>query len=228
MDGFLLELNGCTTCQSHDASLGEVVLSLPNLQSLAMTCILCDKSHGQEYLFKLNSPALREFTFYCYGSAAFGSDTDDRSVLLATFMSQLTVLSLDCEKTRGNSRWESLNEQLLRTMNTLSRLETLVHHFSPFFDSVLSHRRIRWLYFISSGIAAPVAAIRKSPGRLTHLFSPSLIDWLPQDRKFGVEPYIHLRFIGTITGIYPNAGSSQFPFRKNTKLGLFHRNVSPL
>jgi len=213
----LLQRNRCT-CTSHDSFLGEVILSLQSLQSLIITCTLCCYSHGHEYLFKLSSPALRLFMFYCYGSTAFGGD--GRSVLLVPFMSQITTLSLQCEQTRlGNLLWNGvLAEQLLQEANgLLSHLDTLILHSGwPLFDLLLSRCRIRRLYFTKRLFAVPVTAIRRSPGRLTHLFFPNLLYWLPRDMKLGIEPYIHLRFIGIVEVNYLNVGSSQFRFRENT------------
>jgi len=202
------------TCMSHDSLLGDAIPSLQNLQILTILCTLCSQSHGHEYLFKLDLPALRQFTLHCYESAGFGKDTDSRSVLQAPFMSRITVLSLECEQTKRRSRWNSLDEQLLRETNTLSHLDTIVHNGSPFFDCLLSHRRIRRLCFPDREIGP--YAIRKSPNRLTHLFSSVLIFWLLRDMKLGIEPYIHLRVIGTVEGIYRDVGPSQLRFHEKS------------
>jgi len=182
---------------------------LPSLHPC--TCTLCSQSHGHEYLFKLNSPALRKFAFHCYGSAGFGKDTDGRSVLLAPFMSQLIALSLACEQAGRDSRWNEalLNEQLLQEANGLAHLDTLVHNGSPLFDFLLSHCRVRRLSLSGGGTEEAMATIRRSPGGLTHLFSPSMIYWLPPAIKHGIGPYIHLKFIGTLEGAYTDVGSSQ-------------------
>ena len=212
MHRFLLLRNRQCTCMSHDSSLGEVILSLRNLQTLSITCRLCRLSHGHEYLFKLNSPAPRQFKLHCYESTAFGKDTDSRSILLAPFMSQLAALSLDCEQTWRRSRWNRAlsNEPLFQEAKGLSHLDTLVHNGSPFFDFLLSHCRIRRLYFIGSeALPAPMRAIRRSPGRLTHLFSPNLMYWLRLAMKGGIEPYIHLRFIAILKESCSDVGSSQ-------------------
>lgn len=206
IDG-LPSLHPCT-CTRYDSSLGDIILSLQNLRNLTIRCTLCSQSHGHEYLFKLNSPALRKFAFHCYGSAGFGKDTDGRSVLLAPFMSQLIALSLACEQAGRDSRWnEAL--QLLQEANGLAHLDTLVHNGSPLFDFLLSHCRVRRLSLSGGGTEEAMATIRRSPGGLTHLFSPSMIYWLPPAIKHGIGPYIHLKFIGTLEGAYTDVGSSQ-------------------
>ena len=193
---------------NHDSSPGDAILSLQNLQNLVILCKLCTQSHGHEYLFKLNSPALRQFTLRCYGSTAFGKDTDSRSVLLAPFMPQLTALSLECEQTKKRSSWNGvLNEQLLQEADVSFHLDTLVHNGSPFFDFLLSHCPVQRLRFTETEVTEAAAAIRRSPGTLTHLFAPDLISWLLPAMEHDIEPYINLRFIGPLGGLYGDVGS---------------------
>ena len=195
------------TCFMHDSALGNVILSLRNLRTLTILCTLCDRSHGHEYLFKLNSPALRQFTLSCYGSFAFGMDLDDRSVLIAPFMAQLTALSLQCEQTRPVSRWDDRQiEQLLRDTDALAQLDTLIHYGSRFFNCLLSRRPVKRLHLVRGNLTMVREAIRGSPGMLTQLLSYDLIHWLPREMARGIGPYSHLKFIGTLMGIYRDVG----------------------
>jgi len=192
---------GSCDCASHDSALGDVIRSLQNLQRLTILCNLCYECHGHEYLFELNSPALWLFKFRCYGSSAFGSDADDRSLLIAPFMSRIKALSLESWPTGYPMDWyEAVPESLLRETNALSDLHTLTHYDSQFFDFILSRCPVQRLWLVKGGRATAKAAIRRSPGRLTHLFAPDLIYWLPREMGLGIEPYSHLRFIGTIGG----------------------------
>jgi len=192
-------------CDGHDRALGEAILSLTSLQALAIICRLCYKSHSHTYLFKLDSPTLRKFTFYCHGSTVLFKNRgrNVNSLLLAPFMSRITALQLDCEEDPPLALNSVPYEQLLQGTDNLSNLCTLSHNGSALCDLILSRRRVQRLSLVGWYSEGHKAAIRKGPGRLTHLFGRDVLHWLLREIALDIGPYRQLRYIGTVKGIDP-------------------------
>lgn len=199
------------TCDSYERAMGDAIVSLHGLRSLKIICKLCAGSHSHDHLFKMDAPMLRQFTFYCFRSSKlFKNNGSEVSIVTVPFMSVITGLALGCEETRLYSLWNfDLYGGLVRGNNAFSHLKTLRHDGSDFSDFVLSRSPVERLcvssrrYKLSRHYNVNVHfAIVRSPGTLTHLLSEDLSHWLPGHMMRNFEPYSHLTFVGTITGVH--------------------------
>jgi hypothetical protein len=190
-------------CSRYNDALRKAVVLLKNLESLTIHCTLCRDSHDHDYLFDLNLPLLRQFRFRCYSKS---SQRTKKSILLLPFMDQITSLSLECSEDRIFPDKGDLLQALVERSDVAPNLRTLNVGGRRLPDHLLSHRPIERLClngFLHGVLGQYMNGIHtrisQSPGRLSHLFSIDILQWLPAALRQNPEPYRHLRYVGTVT-----------------------------
>lgn len=127
-------------------------------------------------------------------------------MLQIPFMSHVTVLDLECYE--SNSHQPPDDILLTRDSTFAPQLRAICLDGTSFANKILSTRHIERICvdsftrrILSSKLPFLHDNIVESPGELTHLLLIDLLQWLPLAMKRDPEPYLNLRFIGTITGL---------------------------
>lgn len=200
-------------CTTYDQALGEALRSLTNLQALAIRCDLCaSTTHGHAYLFQLDAPQLRNFTFRCHGTPIpIGKDAfsyDQTLVLQVPFMPNVTALWLECDLSRICDEWLDSYDYMIEQENLLPNLKIMSHDGLQFSRDLLATRPIQRLCIdeFNKNLYDPSFLhdlIKRSPGVLTHLLTIDIPQWLLNAKEQDLNPYRNLKFIGTII-IFPS------------------------
>jgi hypothetical protein len=190
---------GQCSCDSYNRALGRALILMKNLRVLSIHCRLCFLKHSHDYLYHLETRTLAEFQFQCFRSnipVQVGSRTS--SILLAPCMSSITALALECDydtltrKTDGYDQIKEMGE-------ILPGLRIMSYTGGSLCASLLANRPIERLCALGQPTVPLHELISLSPGKLSHLFMFNLIEFLHSALTLDFAPYLHLRYIGTIT-----------------------------
>jgi len=144
-------------------------------------------------------PKLKELSFRCYRSSPRGRAPQySNSILLAPHMRKISALALDCD-----FDWLCGNapgyKKFLADVSIIPNLRTLRHNGRNFCNDLLAARPVERICIDSKeNILLLHKSIQQSPGRLMHLLMINILEWLPNSMGQDLEPYRHLRHIGTI------------------------------
>ena len=185
-------------CDHYDRALGRALRCLRNLQVLVIICRLCGGSHTHDHLPQLEMPQLRGLQFRCYGCTTSGKGNKvPTSILLAPFLRNVIALDLDCSRELLSGLAKS-HVQLLQMPEILPNVRILSYGGSDFCLDLLAARPIERFCLPWKGGRRVHDAIVVSPGRLSHILANeflALVRFAPPT----LEPYIHLRHVGTLT-----------------------------
>jgi len=193
----------CCSCDDYDRALGKALLCLSNLQVLDLQCQLCPLVHFHDYLHSLQAPKLRELTLTltcCGANSVEGPSKEPKSILLAPYMRNIAALALSCGYDWLRGKTMEYGQYPLEA-DILLNLRTLGHNGLDICDYLLMARPIeRMCIAHASWEETPRLhhTISLSPGKLSHLFMANILGWLPRAMEEGLEPYRHLRYVGTI------------------------------
>jgi hypothetical protein len=188
------------SCSDYDQALGNALLCLTRLEILDLKCSMCRGLHFHDYLHNLEMPRLKGLRFRCHRSSPRGRAPHySKSILAAPYMQNIHALALDCDFDWlcGNA---SGYKEFLSDVSIIPKLRTLRHNGRTFCNDLLAARPVERISVDHTSENIPLLheSIRRSPGKLSHLLMVDVLRWLPNSMEQDLEPYRHLRHIGTI------------------------------